>query len=132
MSQSATIVDTSQAIDLKLNHGLTYEQIAAIQGTSKQNIHRKIKHLLPTKETDEYKNNRADILAHTQLRLIKALTDDKIKKMQPRDIIVSYGILYDKERLERGESTENVSIITQAISDLQAKRQAKQVSNDAE
>ena len=103
-------VDYSQALDLKLNHGLNYPQIAKIQGVSTQAIHKKLQHFLPTQDTEEYKDKRADILAHTQLKLITQIDSKRLKKAQLRDLVVSAGILYDKERLERGQSTTNVDV----------------------
>jgi hypothetical protein len=45
-----------------------------------------------------------------QRRLLNNISQADIKKSGLRDKVVAVGILYDKERLERGQSTENVSI----------------------
>ena len=113
-------VDTSRALNLRLTHNLTYQEIGKILGTTKQAIHNKIGHLIPTEITQDYIANRANIFAQAQLRLLSYLTDEKLKKMQARDIIVSMGILYDKERLERGQTTENIGVISATIRQLQA------------
>ena len=97
-----TPVDVLQAIDLKYNHHLSYAQIAAIQGVTPQAIHQKIKDLLPIPETQVYIDHRSEILAHTQLRLLAELDAARLKEMGGRDLVVSMGILYDKERVERG------------------------------
>ncbi len=124
-------VDVNQALDLKYNHHLSYKAIAAIQGVTPQAIHQKIKDLLPIPETQVYQDHRADILSNLQLKLLYNLDDEKIKAMGGRDIVVSAGILYDKERLERGQSTQNVEIhaitekrkaIQSRIEELRAKR----------
>jgi hypothetical protein len=45
-----------------------------------------------------------------------ALSDDDIKKASARDKAIVFGTLYDKERLERGQSTVNLaSIYSQAL-----------------
>lgn len=107
-------VDRQAALDLRINHKLTYPEIAKIQGVSKQAIHQQIHHLIPTEQTAEYRVNRADILSHQQLRLLsQGLTNAKLKQIKPRDAIISFGILYDKERLERGQSTT----ITESLDD---------------
>ena len=47
-----------------------------------------------------------------------ALSDDDIKKASARDKAIVFGTLYDKERLERGQSTVNLaSIYSQALED---------------
>ncbi len=111
-------VDVNQAIDLKYNRHLSYAQIAAIQGVTPQAIHQKIKDLLPIPENQVYMDHRADILSNTQLRLLAALDDDKIKKMAGDRLVWSAAVLYDKERLERGMSTANLSTITASIAEL--------------
>jgi len=110
-------VDTAQAINLRLNHNLSYNRIAKIQGVTTQAVHQRLKQFLPTEETELFKNNRADILANTQLRIITQIDQPKLKKAGLRDLVVSAGILYDKERLERGLSSHNVSynVITEQL-----------------
>ena len=64
----------------------------------------------------EFKTHRADILAAQQARVLMALSDDDIKKASARDKAIVFGTLYDKERLERGQSTVNLaSIYSQAL-----------------
>jgi len=113
-------VDVAQALSLRIEKDLSYGQIAAIQGVTRQAIHKRIKHLEPTEETQTYKSHRADILAHSQLRLLQELTPAKLKKMPGRDLIVGAGILYDKERLERGQSTANIAYDAQSIGERYA------------
>ena len=60
-------------------------------------------------EVEKFKEERADMLAGKQRELLSALTINKTKDMSGRDIAVSFGILYDKERLERGQSTHNLA-----------------------
>jgi len=106
-------VDISSALDLKLNHNLSYKQIGQIQGVSAQAIHQRIKDLLPTDSTELYKKHRSDIIANTQLKVIEAfnsLDEDETKDLVKRRGMVDFGILYDKERIERGLSTANIDI----------------------
>ena len=102
--------DKSRAIALRLDQGLTLQEIADILKTSKQTIHRHLAKLLPDSRTEVYKKYRADVLSHAQLRMLSEVTDAKLKKSSARDLVVSAAILYDKERLERDQSTANVSI----------------------
>ena len=110
-------IDTAQAINLRLNHNLSYNRIAKIQGVTAQAVHQRLKQFLPTQETEIYKNNRADILATAQLKILTQIDQPKLKKAGLRDLVVSAGILYDKERLERGLSSQNVSynVITEQL-----------------
>jgi len=110
-------VDTAQAINLRLNHKLSLPQIAKIQGVSKQAVHKRLQAFLPNDSTELFKNNRADILAAAQLKIITQIDKPRLKKAGLRDLVVSAGILYDKERLERGLSSHNVSynVITEQL-----------------
>jgi len=84
--------------------------IAKMVGVSPQAVHQAMSRYI--KDIDalkDYKDNRADILADKQGMLLSSITPAEVKKMQPRDRVVAYGILYDKERLERGQSTQNVA-----------------------
>ncbi len=111
-------VDVSQAIDLKYNHHLSYEQIAVIQGVTKQAIHERIKDLLPIPETKVYIDHRADILANIQLKLLSNLDESRLAKASAYQLVGAAGLLYDKERLERGMSTANLASIHADIAAL--------------
>ena len=103
-------VDKLRALELKKG-GATYAEIAKVQGVSPQAVNKQIKDLLPNEDTETFKNHRADILAEMQSKLLSSIEPDEIKKVPVDKRIVSMGILFDKERLERGKSTSNVSIL---------------------
>jgi hypothetical protein len=63
------------------------------------------KYHIDAKGLESYKQHRGDIVAGVGERIIKSVTDDDIKRMPIGQRIMSYGILYDKERLERGQAT---------------------------
>jgi len=117
-------VDTAQALALKAGKPLTYEQIAKIQDCSPQAVHKDIKDLLPTEDTKIYRSNRADILSNMQLKLLQNVDADRLKKASAYQLVGAAGLLYDKERLERGEATQisgyDPKVITQGIADLRA------------
>jgi hypothetical protein len=106
-------------------------------GRSKQAVHQRLQ---PYKDAIEnlpaFKENRADIFAIHQQRLLNSLTDDDIKKMPPGSRMTSFGILYDKERLERGESTSNVSVLSGRLDAARKRMQnledVNKIDNDQE
>jgi hypothetical protein len=91
--------------------GLSYDEIGSMIGRSKQAVHQRLQ---PYKDAIEnlpaFKENRADIFAIHQQRLLNSLSDDDIRKIPPGSRFTGVGILYDKERLERGQSTGNISM----------------------
>jgi len=119
-------VDVSSALDLRLNHHLSYSEIAAIQGVSPQAIHGRIKNLLPPDELNVYKDHRADILAGLQAKILSHLDDDRLSKASAYQLVGSAGLLYDKERLERGMSTANLASLT---ADIASMKRTKVVDN---
>lgn len=118
-------LDVSKMLELKTVNQLSYSEIAAIDGTTPQNIHSKIKDLLPTEETKTYQEHRADILSNLQLKLLSNLDDDRLKKASAFQLVGAAGLLYDKERLERGQSTENIAQIHGDIAKIKAAMQNK-------
>jgi len=59
-----------------------------------------------------------------------SLTEADIKKMSARDRVLAFGILYDKERLERGQSTENIAYadLTKGLEEIQ--REKRKLAKD--
>lgn len=97
-------------IDYKLK-GLSVRAIAKLCGCVHSNIVQRLQRhcddvdLLPV-----HRKHRADILTLTGKKLLQSVTEDTIKEMSGLQRVTAYGILYDKERLERGQSTQNLSI----------------------
>ena len=104
-----TKVDKSKALNMRLNNKLSYKAIAKIQGVTPQAIHTAIKHLLPTEAVKSYQDNRADILSSYQIKLLQQLDEDRLKKMPAGSAVLAACQLYDKERLERNQSTANIA-----------------------
>jgi hypothetical protein len=117
-------VNVQQALDLRLNKNLSYAQIGQIQGVSDVAIFNKIKPLLPDQCNEVYKAQRSDILSHTQLKILSSISSQDLKKANLQAKAVSFGIFYDKERLERGLATERIDHLhlSASLDDLQAER----------
>lgn len=64
---------------------------------------------------ETYKGNRAEVFAGLQERILSSLTPDDLKKTPAIQRITAAGILYDKERLERGQANQITSIQTVSI-----------------
>lgn len=54
----------------------------------------------------DYEKHRAQIFSGMQHRLLSSITDEDIQKTPAIQRLTGAAILYDKERLERGQSTE--------------------------
>lgn len=101
--------------------GLSYQQVADIIGCHKSNVIRRLQHVGYDKdEVNHYKQYRADYLTFQQLRIDKYITNDKLKKSSAAQLVLMKCQLYDKERIERGLSTENIAYkdYTPQVTDL--------------
>ena len=96
--------------------GLTMEQTAKILDCTTANISKRLKQHTPIFERIErFKRHRADIFTLKQAEVINALTPDEIKKAPAQVKGMLLGILYDKERIERGLSTQNISVFSRVV-----------------
>jgi hypothetical protein len=104
-------IDLDKAIELRCR-GMSYTDIAKYFNCTKSAVSQRLTPLLGDLDIslETFKKHRADIMAGKGAELLNSLTPDEIKKIPPGSRLTGYGILYDKERLERGESTSNIDI----------------------
>ena len=92
--------------------GLSLEEIAGALGCSIANISIRLKdHMEDLDALNDFKEAKADTLALYQRKLINSLNTGDIQKASPYQRVGMFGILYDKERLERGQTTENIGYV---------------------
>ena len=103
------VIPISKIIELR-KRGLTYKEIGNILGCTRQNIELRLRPFKAEIEAlPSFKEQKADVLAVFQQKILNSLTPGDIKSMPVGSRLTGFGILYDKERLERGQSTENVA-----------------------
>ena len=93
--------------------GKSCQDIAHLTGVHKSTIARQLQHLRPRKTTEIYKSLRADIAAEMQRKILRRCDLRDVKVSTARDLkeaMTAWAILYDKERLERGQSTARIEI----------------------
>jgi hypothetical protein len=119
-------VDVARALDLKLNHNMSYKDIAKLQGVWPNAIFKRLQPLLPDETAQVYRDHRADVLSHMQVTLLSQVDSRRLKKVSTRDAIISMGILYDKERLERGLATfiTDPGALTVELQEISARKEA--------
>ena len=73
----------------------------------------KRKKLLPTgviaPTIEEFRSQRADTFARFQQIILQYVTEKKLKGASLQQLGTLFGIMYDKERLERGQATEHIA-----------------------
>ncbi len=113
-----TSIDIGKALKLRLQNGLSYQLIADTLKVHKTTIVRTLKPFLKLIKNPEalqtYKDNRAEVLSAAEMTFLSSsLHPDKLKKASSRDLMVNYGIAFDKRRLEEDKSTANLSVSKQ-------------------
>lgn len=101
--------DLAEILDYR-KRGMSLAEIGRLTGRSKQAVSQLCKrHGLDAEEVQRFRKDRGLILSTKQKLLLDGLTPEAVRQMSPRDRTVSFGILYDKERLEYGQSTHNLA-----------------------
>jgi len=96
------------------NPDMTQDEMATILGCDRTNISKRLAgQEQVTKSLDRYSKYEGRVIAKIRQNVATALQDftpEDLKKYSPRDLSVTFGVLYDKGRLEAGKSTANVSL----------------------
>ena len=110
--------------------GMSNPEIAKQQGVNKSTVFRFMQRMRPEQQAvDQFKAGRADVLARLQAksldatdRILDTLDDAVIGALtstQKASLLMAlnaqHGTCFDKERMERGQSVANVSILTQLL-----------------
>jgi hypothetical protein len=104
---------------------LSNSEIARTVGCSHQNVSEVLATFLAGTTPEalaDFQSNKADVYDALQHRLLLSLTQDKIDKSKPMEIITGAAILEDKARLVRGLATGiNVSVLMDVVDAIRSK-----------
>lgn len=118
------IVNKEVALTMALQ-GKPYSEIAARWGVTVQAISKLLKpHRTEIEGYQAFKHDPATVYEFTEFKLISSVDNDDIKKMGGYQKVGSAGLIRDKVRLERNQSTGNYNVIVGALQDLQRLRSA--------
>ena len=116
-------IDTVKALRLRLQ-GLSYAEIGKIAGgLSPQAIEQRLSKFRKLVEHPEaiqsFREHEAELLDGVRMELITSLVEDMRRKgkkaLSGYQKVGMYGLLFDKTRLLRGQSTENIANLTAII-----------------
>lgn len=105
-------VDVGKALELLLR-GCSYSEIGRMMNVSPQAVHKRMARFIAILDDPDivrqFDSNMDMMLSGSMVKLLSAAVDDaKIKKSSTYQLAASFGILFDKQRLVRGQSTANV------------------------
>src|SRR5208283_5903762 len=114
-------IDISKALDLRLNHNLSYSKIGKQLGVSAQAVHQRLhkfnKIIDDPEVIDAHDKNTDKLLSGGMFKVLSAALDDKkIKAASTLQLVTSYGVLFDKRRLFNNLAT-NISVTYDLTSD---------------
>ena len=119
-------VDLAEALKLRLRKHWTYEEIANKFGVSTQYIHRvltEFETLIPNPEVrSAFNEAKAEVLEGVQFRMISSLVDPaKMQKATLGNVAYAASKLDEMIRLERGQSTRNINVLSTIIEGAHSK-----------
>lgn len=94
--------------------GMTHEELADIFGVTREAITHRVKKLGLARNhwtPSEFKQRMETEMLDRMQKLLNAMSVDKVEKASLSQLIMAFGILFDKVRLQRGESTQNVAAL---------------------
>ena len=124
--RTARKLDQKKALR-QASRGMSNPEIAKQQGVASSTVFRFMQRMKPERQAlESFKAQRADVLARLQAksldaqeRILDTLDDGVMKALTPSQktgllmaLNAQHGTSFDKERMERGQSVANVSILT--------------------
>ena len=94
--------------------GLTHEEIADYFGVSRESVTKMIGRMELAREASNpalFQEKMQEELLIRMEAILKYMTPEKMNKASLSQLIMAFGILFDKVRLSRGESTQNVAAV---------------------
>lgn len=136
-------LDRQKVLDMHAR-GFSAPEIAHQQGVNHSTVWRFLERMKPELGAVEvFKKGRADVLARIQVksldaqeRIIDTMNDVFVAALTPSQksgmliaLNAQHGTLFDKERLERGQSTSNAAIITAMLDNAHDQLYSKAVTS---
>jgi hypothetical protein len=126
IQRTARKLDRAKTVELA-DRGMSTADIAQHQGVAPSTVFRFLQQTKPERQAlEQFKSHRADCLARLQGmtldiqdRLLRTMNDAVLGALKPGEktglliaLNATAGTAFDKERLERGQSTSNQSIMS--------------------
>ena len=111
---------TKKKIETLVNAGITsptrIAEIVGVQPNAASYALKRYNVQQNVEDLEQFKQHRAEIFAGKQAQILESIDNEDIKKAGLKDRMMALGIIYDKERLERGKSTQNMAGFLQIAS----------------
>jgi len=94
--------------------GLTHDEIAGFFGVSRESVTKMASRMDLVRETANpllFQERMQEEMLIRMEAILKYMTPDKMNKASLSQLVLAFGILMDKVRLTRGESTQNIAAV---------------------
>jgi hypothetical protein len=112
----------------------THQEMARHLGVTRPAVTRALakipKSVLASHDVQTFRKNRADIFADMQRMILTYMTPEKLKGASINQLGTLFGIVYDKERLEKGQATAHVAQINRSMLDDESLKKVRQIVAD--
>jgi hypothetical protein len=119
---------------MRLKKRMTYREIEKQTGIDHSTIHKKYSDviaLFDPEKIERYEANKPSVLSGAEKILLQDMLDpDKREKASLNNVAYAYDKVFQANRLERGQSTDNTSIIIKEIKSIQALKCDKSINDD--
>lgn len=116
-----------EIVALAVNTRKTPKQIAEMTGAKRTLVNQittMIRKYMP--HVGKFKDARSDIYTIEEMRYLDFITDKKLNKTNARDLAAMAKMAWEKDRVEKGASTDNVAVIVKHIRELKEQEDANQ------
>ena len=114
-------ISVEEMMCLKLK-GYSYAKVAKYLNCSESLVKQQLK---PFKDeiagNKAYSDNKGQVLSIHQQRLLKHMTNDKLKDASAYQLTGMFNIFHQAERLETNQSTSNTSVLSHVVQGLHEK-----------
>ena len=112
-------VDVAEAIKLRLVNGYTLQDIANRYGVSKQAVSMRLSKVFGILKQDDnieglqaYREHQAALIDSAAMKMLSLAVDPaRLKGLKSNQLIWNFGVLFDKSRICKGLSTDNINIM---------------------
>jgi hypothetical protein len=113
-----------EVVSLAVNTRKTPKQIAEITGVKRSLVNQitmMVRKYMPG--LNNFKDMRTDVYALEEMRYMDFITDKKLKNTSARDLASMAKAAWEKDRIQRGQATDNVAVIVKYIRELKVKEE---------
>ena len=114
----------------ELKSGKTVKQIATTYDVTPETVWGMMRRQgFSIRSLQAYQATKADLLAFRQSQVLEAMDHEKITQASLRDQATTFNILHNAERLERGQSTNNINVASLNMELAEVERQIEELES---